>query len=242
MQDINVPVIFEDPWLIAFNKPSGIHSVMNPNSKEMSVAELLASKEPGFLEVATKAEDAGFVHRLDFETSGILLAAKTREVWMTTRANLLAESVYKSYLCCVEGVVDKEGVIEGYIGNPNRSANKVKVFKKEPRKKDRALPARTEYKPLLVDADKDITFVQAVIHCARRHQVRAHLSHIGHPLLGDELYGSSRHMREITGSDMPKFFLHAHVMKFVHPVTEELVTLKADIPQPFNDILKDVID
>lgn len=228
----DLEIVYEDDFILAINKPSGIHSVMIPENPGPSIAQKLADADQSFTEISTKTEDSGLINRIDFHTSGILIAGKTKEAWLETRANLLSESVFKSYLACVEGKLE-DIVIENYIGTPNRRAAKVKVYKKEPKKKDRALPANTEIKVLSHIEDKDVSFIRAIVHAGRRHQIRAHSGSINHPLVGDDLYGSSRNLSEVLGFDAPHFFLHAERIKFIHPITKELIDIHAPIPTSF---------
>ncbi|MCB0340254.1 MAG: RluA family pseudouridine synthase [Bdellovibrionales bacterium] len=226
----NLEILYEDEFLFAINKPAEIHSVMLEQSDSPSIAQILIESDPLWGEVSSKIEDAGLVNRLDFETSGILLAAKSKQIWIDLRATILSESVYKSYVALVEGHLCGQHEIDNFIGTSARRAKKVKVFLKEPRKKDRALPAKSEFVSLRYVEHFDATFVRAIIYCARRHQVRAHAQFLNHPLLGDELYGSTRNLTETIGAKSPGFFLHGERMKFVHPVSNEIVDISAPIP------------
>ena len=219
----------EDQFILVINKPSCIHSVMLPEelhseSSKESIAKLLLEHYPEQADVSSKTEDAGLVNRLDYETSGLLLAARTKEVWIQLRSDLLAESIHKSYMALLDGELKDEIVINSYIGTPNRRAKKVKVYEKEPKKKERALPAKTRFTPVQYSSERNCTLVRAVAHSAKRHQIRAHAAHIGHPLCGDTLYGGS------SGSS-DQFYLHAEKIKFLHPITNELLDMSAPTPE-----------
>ncbi|RMD85157.1 MAG: RluA family pseudouridine synthase [Candidatus Dadabacteria bacterium] len=235
-------IIYEDDYLLAINKPSGIHSAMLPGEKGgESIAEILCNIDDSFVEASSKAEDCGLVNRLDFETSGILVAAKEKKAWIETRANVLAESVYKEYLCLTEGNLREEIEVDNYIGTPARRSDKVKVYKRKPRKKDRALPAKTLFSPVSYISNWGLTLVRVEISTGRRHQIRAHAAFAGYPLAGDDLYGSSVVLSEVIKKPAPKFFLHSYKMKFLHPHTKELITLEAPVPEPFREICEGVV-
>lgn len=230
-------IIFEDDYFLVINKPSGVHSVMQSESVLNSIAASLLMRDVQLAEVSSKADDAGLVNRLDFETSGILLAAKTREAWIKLRAILLSEAVEKNYLALVEGKPDEHQIVEAFIGSSYRRASKVRVFGKKPRKKERALPARTEIDLITHYPELDCSLVRASAHLARRHQIRAHAKYSGHSLVGDEAYGSSRVLSKVLGFEAPKFFLHAERVRFKHPFTDARVDITTLVPSSIRKAL-----
>ena len=210
-------IIFEDEFLIALDKPRGVHSSGTSETIAGSMAEYLHSLYPNLENVSERKEDCGLVNRLDFETSGILLAAKTKESWNTFRRAIQCGEIKKSYLALVEGRWEERLELLTFIGNPNRSAPKVRVYTERPRKKDRALLARSGFEPIKADSSGRFSVVRVLAPTARRHQVRAHAAHAGHPLVGDVTYGATTEVKDIMPEITAKFLLHAATVEFVHP-------------------------
>lgn len=221
-------LLFDDGIIFAVNKPAGLHSVDQARSTGDSVAAWLIKTFPALRTAAPKELDAGLINRLDFETSGILLGAHTRAAWKSFSDLLKAAAIEKSYLVILERKLSNAAVVQGWIGSPNRGAKKVRVYAKKPKASDRALPAHSEIVPKKYDSLTDSTVAEVSCATARRHQVRAHCASLGHPLLGDSLYGARRSFTEVfPGLEKRGFFLHAATAKFKHPVTGKEVSLQA---------------
>lgn len=209
-----------------------MHSVRLAHSETCSAAAQLLEKDPARAKVSTRPDDAGLVNRLDQGTSGILLAAKTRSVWLKLREMIQEGAIQKTYLALVEGELAADNEVENYIGSPNRGASKVRVYEKKPPKKQRALPAQTKFHPLLLDARRQATMLEVSAPSARRHQIRAHAAYLGHPLVGDTLYGSSRLLRDILpGLTLPSFLLHAASVEFRHPLSSVPICVTCPLPE-----------
>ncbi len=219
--------LFNDESIFAVYKPAGIHSVRIPSGGGQSIADLLCHHNPELEHAAPSPLDAGLVQRLDLETSGILLGAKTRELWQALHDSLLAGAITKSYVAVVSGHVASKVSVTSYIGSPHRGAQKVKIYEKEPAKKARALKGTTLFSPLVYISDREATLVEAVASPARRHQIRAHAAHLGHPLVGDSLYGSTKQLAELSAQPRA-FFLHAWKLSFQHPLSTKTICLEAD--------------
>lgn len=200
--------VFEDQWCFVAYKPSGLHSISR--DKNDSLAELLALERPELKSISGTGHDSGLVQRLDFETSGILLGAKSPEAWDTLRSLVQAGGVKKSYMVLLEGLMTEAKKVEGFIGSPYRRAKKVR-FIREPA--DRFLPAAAKFTPIAFDSKALLTVARAEAPVARRHQIRAMAAALGFPLLGDALYGAKRDI--LPGS--PRFWLHAATLSYVHP-------------------------
>lgn len=214
-------IIKESKNYLFINKPSGIHSTRLPEGGGESLADLLLKNNPEAESISEKPEDAGLIQRLDFETSGVIVAAKNREAWLKGREILNDEELKKSYLILVEGIFPKKEFAETYLGTPNRGAKKIKIYKSKPAKSARALLGRTEFELVTPLPDKNASLVRATCHRAHRHQVRAHAAFLGFPLLGDVLYGSSKELKEVEVTEQRQFFLHAERVAFNDPITGE---------------------
>ncbi|MFO0597311.1 MAG: RluA family pseudouridine synthase [Myxococcaceae bacterium] len=214
--DASLPltVLHEDEALVFVAKPAGIPSQPLQPGEKGTVANALIAKYPEMAEVADDHREAGLCHRLDLETSGVLLAARTREAWQAMRAAFGADrAVEKRYLALVHGPIADEGEIEVPLAHAG----------------DHVVPSEAEGRPALTRFQVvqrkgawslvDVTLVTGVLH-----QVRAHLAAIGAPIAGDTLYGG----RAVPG--LGRFFLHAASLEVSHPVTQR--RLKVECPLP----------
>jgi len=231
MAGLSIPVIYEDQSLLVINKPAGTHSVMLPSeisqplAGQNSVAAFLINRSPEMRVVALRPEDGGLVHRLDHDTSGILVAAKTREVWQILRDAIQAGQVHKEYLAIVVGKFVKAQEVSGFIGSSSRSAKKVRVFSDPPRAKFRVLPATSYFEPLGYNSEQNLSLVKVLAPTARLHQVRAFAAFIGHPLWNDGVYGCAD-----LSAGMAGFVLHANKVRLALPKDGAPLTFEAPSP------------
>ena len=220
-------IIYQDQHLLIINKPSCIHSVKNSLKANVSLADALIKWDPSQEECSPNASDAGLVQRLDYETSGLIIAARKLDIWEKLHKQILAGEIKKTYIALVHGQVPKSIEISNYIGTPYRRAKKMCVYQK-PTKKDRALEAASKFQRLWFSKDRECSLVKVTAPTARRHQVRAHASYIGHALIGDKLYGSIQNLGSFLArpdnEDYPSFYLQANYLSFVHPITRKKLT------------------
>lgn len=207
-------ILYEDEACVVVDKPSGLHSVTIRDGGP-SLAELLVARFPALAEVGGRTGEAGLVHRLDQETSGAIVAAKTQRAWETLREALQDGKITKSYLALVEGLLAEPRRVSSFIGSRYRGSKAVSVWSTKPRSARGALFGVTQFDPL--GHENDQTLVRAFAPVARRHQVRAHAAHIGHPLVGDSLYGSERVLDFSSPGVETKFFLHCEEIAFLSP-------------------------
>ena len=206
-----IKILYEDDDLYVIDKPAGIHSVMLEDGGP-SVAELLLKRDPDLAKVSNHAGDAGLVQRLDFDTSGCLLAAKNKAIWDKLFLMLKNGEIKKSYLALVEGIFSEPKVVDTFIASRSRHSKKVQVLRKET---PRSQKAHSEFFPKEINQDQQISLVEGHAPTARRHQIRAHLAYLGYPLVGDSLYGSKHSLPE---TFKRSFFLHAATLSFKHPI------------------------
>ncbi len=220
--------LYQDEHLFVVYKPAGLHSVRIAEGGGDSVADLLLAQYPDLAQVAKSENDAGLISRLDQHTSGIIVGAFTPTMWDTLYQASLEGLVHKTYAALVEGHMSEATSFSSYIGTPNRGARKVKVYEQRPAKSARALPGTTYYTPLSFDAARSISLVTAEASPARRHQIRVHASYIGHPLVGDLLYGSTTTVAGLTTAPR-SFFLHSWKVRLKHPITEDELTFESPL-------------
>lgn len=186
--DLAVDVLLETDEFVVVNKPVGVPSHPLRAGEPGTVAGALVARYPEMRGVGYSRREPGILHRLDTDTSGVILAARNARSFETLREQLRAGQIEKRYLARCTGAVSAPDVIDAPIANDPRDRRKVKVCR-DPREIKRlaAKDARTEVLRSVEAAHGSLVELRA--NNARRHQIRAHLAAIGHPLLGDTLYG-----------------------------------------------------
>jgi 23S rRNA pseudouridine955/2504/2580 synthase len=187
----NVPVLYEDEDIIAFNKPAGMLS-QRAESSDYSLVEYTADyllNSGAVTEEALKTFHPGVCNRLDRNTSGIVVAGKTVKGLQEMTAAFKERTLYKYYLCIVKGQITERSHVSGYLLKDEKN-NKVQIFSKEEAAvSEEVLPIETEYIP--VCSNKAYTLLKVHLITGRSHQIRAHLAYLSHPLLGDRKYGDT---------------------------------------------------
>jgi 23S rRNA pseudouridine1911/1915/1917 synthase len=223
-EDIPLDVIYEDDFLLVVNKPAGmvVHPALGHPSGTLVNAVLAHC--PDVAEVGGP-DRAGIVHRLDKDTSGLILVAKDEATRTALQRKFKRRQVAKTYLALVEDQVQpREGVIDAPIGRNKRQRKKMAVVRS-------GRPARTMYR--VAEYFAEHTLLEVRPHTGRTHQIRVHLSWMGYPVVGDAVYGYNR-QRLLSG----RHFLHAAELRFVHPATGEEVEFKAPLPPELAALLQ----
>lgn len=220
-------ILKEQDQLIVLFKPSGIHSTSQKSADSTTLQWFLSEhlKEQGI--GLGDLKEAGLVQRLDYETSGVVLAARAQSYQEALREILHSTASSKLYLALVEGLVDKPFTINGPIAARYRRSKKVTVLAEgeSPSGFRGTRAALTVVQPLSAFAELDCTLVAASCCVGQRHQIRAHLASVGHPLVGDDLYGSNQSLLEFTQEvdslSFPRFILHAESVLTQLPGAED---------------------
>ena len=167
------------------------------------------------------------INRIDRNTGGIVMAAKNAETLRIMNQKVKDREMDKLYLCVVCGVPKKKtDILTGYL-EKNESQNRVYISNK---KTPESRSIRTKY--TVLETRRDFSLLEVELLTGRTHQIRVHMAHIGHPLLGDLVYGHKRPEKGLSGQ-----CLHARALRFVHPRTGELVTFTCPLPEYFQDVL-----
>ena len=221
---IPLDILFEDDDLIVINKPAGLvvhpgaghreHTLVNALLHHCSILSGIGGKER-----------PGIVHRLDKDTSGCLVVAKKDESHRGLSIQFAERVVEKVYLALVSGKLRRSaGVIEEKIGRHRVHRQRMSVTS------ERGRAARTEYRVLR--SSEQASLVECKLHSGRTHQIRVHLHHLGHPVLGDKVYAPK------SSGKIPRQMLHAWKLGFRHPRTGEWTTFEAPLPNDFAEAMR----
>ena len=223
-QNIPVEVIYEDSDIIVVNKPKGlvVHPA-NGNWDGTLVNAIMAICKDSLSGIGGEVRP-GIVHRLDKDTSGILIIAKNDKAHINMSNEIKDRQVKKEYIALVRGIVaENEATINMPIGRSNKDRKKMAVVKN-------GKEAITHFK-VIKRFDK-YTLLGVKIDTGRTHQIRVHLSEIGHPVVGDEVYSNGKNEFGVHGQ-----LLHAKSLDFKHPITGIDMHLEAELPREFKEVL-----
>jgi 23S rRNA pseudouridine1911/1915/1917 synthase len=215
--ELPLELIHVDNALVAMVKPIATPTHPLRAGEHGTLANALVARFPECAGVADDPREGGVAHRLDSDTSGIVLAARSRAAWLALRDAFARGAVEKEYLALVAGRPPSTGEIDEPLVQAGRRARVAGEHDLA------AQPARTRFE-LLAD-NGDVALVRARSTSGRMHQIRVHLAHLGHPLLGDALYGGPPAAPGTRGH-----FLHAAALTFPHPLTGMTMTLLAPLP------------
>ncbi|MDF2924258.1 MAG: ylyB2 [Paenibacillaceae bacterium] len=222
-QDIPVDVLFEDDHLLIVNKPAGI--IVHPTTGHWSNT-LANGVVHMWLERGLRIRFRP-IHRLDRETSGVLAIAKNPYIHQNVSEQMKANTVEKEYTAIVQGLVEPEsGTIDAPIDrNPDSPHYRIVT--------PGGYPSITHYQ--VAERLREATMLKVVLETGRTHQIRVHMTHLGHPLLGDSMYGICAD----DANELPigRHALHASKLSFVHPATGEKMIFSAPLPQDMKELL-----
>jgi 23S rRNA pseudouridine1911/1915/1917 synthase len=227
-QALALNIVYEDDTLLVVNKPPGL--VVHPGSGNWdgTLLNALLHHEPGLEAVAR----AGIVHRLDKGTSGLLVVAKTPVAQTSLVRQLQARTVKREYLALAEGVVPRGGRVEAPLGRHPRERTKIAVVAT-------GKPAVTHFEAL--ESLVSVTLIRCRLETGRTHQIRVHMQSIGHPLLGDPVYGSKRSSAAaglVSTLGFRRQALHAATLQLVHPQSGQTISWSAPLPEDMLNLLE----
>jgi 23S rRNA pseudouridine1911/1915/1917 synthase len=242
-EDIPLNIVYEDDTLMVVNKPAGM--VVHPGHGNYTGTLVNAVTFHLKQDHISGMDDPrmGLVHRIDKDTSGLLLVAKTPEAKTDLSAQFFRKETKRLYVALVWGnVVEDNGTIEGHIGRDPKDRMVMRVFPEG----DQGKAAVTHY--TVLERFGYVTLVQCRLETGRTHQIRAHMKHLGHPLFNDERYGGNEILRGTHFAKYKQFVyncfalcprqcLHARTLGFIHPATRETLHFESDIPDDMQAVI-----
>lgn len=236
-QDIPLAIVFEDEHLIVVDKPAGL--VVHPaaGNPDGTLVNALLHHCKGQLSGIGGVARPGIVHRIDKDTSGLLVVAKTDAAHEGLAAQFADHSIERAYRAVVAGhPAPPAGTVTGAIGRSSRDRKKMALVEQ-----GRGKHAVTHYRTL--ERLGEAALVECRLETGRTHQVRVHMSSIGHPLLGDPVYGrsSARFRPALSAAHFSRQALHAAELGFVHPVTQERLRFVSEMPADMRELI-DALD
>lgn len=243
-EDIPLDVVYEDECLMVVNKPAGL--VVHPGCGNFhgTLVNAVAWHLRNLPSYDPNDPQVGLVHRIDKDTSGLLVVAKTPDAKTNLGVQFFNKTTHRSYCALVWGNIPEDtGRIEGNIGRDPKDRLRMAVF---PPDSDIGKTAVTHYR--VIERFGYVTLVECILETGRTHQIRAHMKHIGHPLFSDERYGGCEILRgERTGSYRqfvmnafrlcPRQALHARTLGFIHPMTRQQMDFSSELPEDFEALI-----
>jgi len=235
-----VPVLWQDDWLVAIDKPAGMPSHPLKTDEHNTALHALLSLQPSIAAAGPKALEGGLIHRLDTQTSGVLIAACTPAAFEHLVNTFRQHKATKIYLALVYGelarAADKELVISIPIAHHLQDSRRMVVVSEQQvdeatakQAPFRGKPRKAESRVRLLSATKKYSLLKVTVQQAQMHQIRVHLSALGHPLVADAIY-ASRIQRQTDESGMQRHALHAARIVLPHPADGHEITIEAALP------------
>ena len=227
-QNIPLEVLYEDSDIIVINKPKGmvVHPA-NGNPDGTLVNAIMAKCKDSLSGIGGEIRP-GIVHRLDKNTSGVIIVAKNDKAHIKLSEDLKNHKIKKTYIALVRGIIkENEATINMPIGRSKQDRKKMAVDKN-------GKEAITHFK-VLKRYNEKYTLLEINIETGRTHQIRVHLSHIGYPIIGDDTYSNGKNEWGVIGQ-----CLHAKSLKFEHPITGKKMLIEAELPEYFQKILENL--
>lgn len=230
-ENIPLDIIYEDDDVLVINKPAGLVVHPGAGNREHTLVNALLHHAPDLQHLPR----AGIVHRLDKDTTGLLVIAKSLPAHTSLIRQMQARDIERHYITLVQGYVVSGGIIDTGFGRHSRNRLKMTVL-------EHGRQAITEYS--VCKRYNDFTLLDVHLMTGRTHQIRVHMAYINHPVIGDPLYSGRKRVpanisAELRASlqEFKRQALHARTLSFYHPKTEERIRVEAPIPQDFQSLI-----
>lgn len=224
-QNIPLDIVYEDNDLLVVNKPRGMVVHPAPGNYDSTLVNALLWHCKDNLSGINGVVRPGIVHRIDKDTSGLLLVAKNDVAHISLSSQISEHSLDREYRAVIHGhLKEQEGTVDAPIGRSPNDRKKMCVINRNSKN------AVTHYR--VIEEFKDFSFVALKLETGRTHQIRVHMSYLGHPVAGDYVYGPKNGVTYLNGQ-----CLHAGIIGFTHPVSGERIRLESSLPDYFTDFL-----
>ena len=213
----DLDILYEDEYLIAINKPCGLLSISNDKEKDITAYRMVSD----YVKSNNKKIFIFVVHRLDQETSGVLLFCKSEKIRDRLQENWNMVVKKRGYIALVDGKMNDKGTIRSFLMEDRRQF----VYSS---KSGQGKEAITHYE--VIKNNNNYSMLQVFIDTGRRNQIRVHLSEHGFPIVGDKKY-------RCKSNPIKRLCLHANMLEFVHPVSKKFISIKCDVPEEFRKLV-----
>ncbi len=222
-ENITLDIVYEDENLLVVNKPQGMVVHPAPGNYSGTLVNALLYHCHDSLSAINGVIRPGIVHRIDKETSGLLVVAKDNKTHTALAEQIKSKKALRSYFALVNGKVKKDGTVNAPIARHPKDRKRMAVVAG-------GREAVTHYR--VVEEFGEYTLLECILETGRTHQIRVHMAHIGHSIVGDKTYGIKKEKFKLEGQ-----LLHAKTLGFDHPVTGEEMKFTSDIPDYFENVL-----
>jgi 23S rRNA pseudouridine1911/1915/1917 synthase len=231
-----VPIVYEDSSLLVVNKPAGMATHGFSGRETKSLANCLIAARPELYHVGKSRWEPGLVHRLDRETSGLVMVAKTQDAFERLRNQFRRREIEKTYLALVWGKTKAAGTVSFPLAHDLGDKRRMRALFQASvlTQGERCWQAVTHFRKLT--QAKGLSLLEIEMKTGVTHQIRVHLAAIGHPIVGDELYGAP----DAETFWLQRHFLHACRLKFCHPESKEIVSVEAALPGELQMVLDEI--
>ena len=227
-QDLPITIVYEDDHLLVVDKPQGMVVHPAPGNPDGTLVNALLYHCKGRLSSINGMVRPGIVHRIDKDTSGLLIVAKTDEAHRGLAEQIAVHSFVRRYeAVCVGSFREESGTVNAPIGRSKTDRKKMAVTQ------ENSKPAVTHYRVLGETKNKMYSHLELTLETGRTHQIRVHMAYMGHPVAGDPVYGTEKHRLGLSGQ-----CLFAKFIQFTHPVTGAVLAFEADRPQFLRETLQ----
>ena len=230
---LRVPIVYEDPSLLVVDKPAGMPTHGFSGRDTDTVANFLAAQRPYISNIGKSRWEPGLVHRLDRETSGLVVVAKTQAAFENLRTQFRRRQIQKRYRALVRGITQMEGSVAYPLVHDSRDQRRMRAVMDalSPGMGERRWQALTRFRKLS-DA-QGLSLLEIEMETGVTHQIRVHLAAIGHPIVGDALYGTEG----MDSFGVGRHFLHACSLEFSHPADGRTVKIESELPDELRRVL-----
>jgi 23S rRNA pseudouridine1911/1915/1917 synthase len=230
--DLQVEIVYEDDSILIVNKPAGMPTHGFSARDRATLASFLLAHRPELADVGSSRWEPGLVHRLDRDTSGLLVTAKTQASFQNLRSQFRRRQVKKIYWALVHGMARAKDTIDLPLLHDERDSRRMRQETRPSQTQRRSWKAVTHYRRL--GRTSRFSLLELEMETGVTHQIRVHLAAVGHPIVGDKLYGGE----DAETFGLQRHFLHARRLTIIHPDSGESLNAEAELPQELSDLLK----